>query len=118
MGRWCGTAIMRRSLPASACSALVGERLKDQLRQQFAVLDPVALLKTIRDAQQELTALSDGNSQPPARASEDLRAFVDGLANAWQSATRAPQGRRKKAAKDWWRTRIDPFTHTWPMVEE
>ncbi len=119
-----GALVRRRyHAPLTPCqrllaSALVEESLKDRLRRQFAALDPVALLKTIRDTQQELTALSDGNSQPPARASEDLRTFVDGLASAWQSAIRAPQGRRKKAAAHWWRTRVDPFTHTWPMVEE
>jgi hypothetical protein len=61
--------------------------------------------------------MSDG-SQPPARASDDLRAFLDGLGSAWQSVDRPPQGRRKAAIKHWWRTRIDPFVHTWPMVEE
>lgn len=118
-------ALVRRRYhpPLTPCqrllaSPLVEERIKTQLRQQFAALDPVALLKTIRDTQQQLAALSDGSSQPPERASDDLRAFLDGLGSAWQSIDRPTQGRRKAATKHWWRTRIDPFAHTWPMVEQ
>ena len=119
-----GALVRRRYHPSlTPCqrllaSPLVEEGIKTQLRQQFAALDPVALLKTIRDTQQELAAMSDGSSQPPARASDDLRAFLDGLGSAWQSVDRPPQGRRKAVTKHWWRTRIDPFAHTWPMVEE
>ena len=118
-------ALMRRRYhpPLTPCqrllaSPLVEENIKEQLRQQFAALDPVALLKTIRDTQQQLAAVSDGSGQPPARASDDLSAFLDGLATAWQNVDRPPQGRRKAATKHWWRTRIDPFAYTWPMVEE
>ncbi len=35
-----------------------------------------------------------------------------------QSLDRPPQGRRKAATNHWWRTRVDPFAHTWTMVEE
>jgi hypothetical protein len=98
-------------------SSAVDEVVKQQLRQQFAALDPVALLKTIRDTQQELAALSDGNAQPPARASQDLAAFLDGLATAWHNDHRPPQGRRKATTKHCWRTRVDPFAHSWPLVE-
>jgi hypothetical protein len=118
-------ALIRRRYhpPLTPCqrlltSPLVEEAVKDQLRQQFAALDPVALLKTIRDTQQELAAVSEGSGQPPARASDDLSAFLDGLATAWQNVDRPPQGRRKAAIKHWWRTRIDPFAYTWPMVED
>jgi hypothetical protein len=118
-------ALMRRRYhpPLTPCqrllaSPLVEENIKEQLRQQFAALDPVALLKTIRDTQQELAVVSDGSGQPPARASDDLSAFLDGLTTAWQNVDRPPQGRRKAATKHWWRTRIDPFAYTWPMVEE
>jgi hypothetical protein len=76
------------------------------------------LLKTIRDRQQELAAVSDGRAQPPARAADDLGAFLDGLATAWQNIDRPPQGRRKAVTKHWWRICIDPFAYTWPMVEE
>jgi predicted dithiol-disulfide oxidoreductase (DUF899 family) len=105
-----GTLVRRRyHPPLTPCQRLlvsrfVDETAKDQLRQRFAALDPVALLKAIRDTQQELAAVSDGSGQPPAPASEDLSAFLDGLATAWQKIDRPPQGRRKAATKHWWRT--------------
>ncbi|HJZ17358.1 MAG TPA: transposase family protein [Stellaceae bacterium] len=119
-----GTLVRRRyHPPLTPCQRLLGSRFvdetaKDQLRQRFAALDPVALLKAIRDTQQELAAAADGSGQPPARASEDLSAFLDGLATAWQKIDRPPQGRRKAATKHWWRTRIDPFAYSWPLVED
>jgi hypothetical protein len=118
-------ALIRRRYhpPLTPCQRLLAspafdETVKEQLRQQFAALDPVGLLKNIRETQQELTAASDGNAQPPARSSEDLAAFLDGLATAWQGIDRPPRGRRKSATKHWWRTRIDPFAYSWPLVEE
>jgi hypothetical protein len=98
-------------------SPYVDEVVKHQLRQRFATLDPVALLKAIRDTQQELAAVGDGHSQPPARSTDDLSAFLDGLATAWQNTDRPPQGRRKAATKHWWRSRVDPFAHSWSLVE-
>jgi hypothetical protein len=118
-----GSMVRRRyHAPLTPCqrllaSPLVEERVKEQLRRQFVTLDPVALLKAIRDTQQELAAC-DAGSQPPARLTDDLGAFLDGLATAWQKIDRPPRERRKSATNHWWRTRIDPFTHTWPLVEE
>ena len=118
-----GSLVRRRyHPPLTPCQRLlaspyVEEAVKDQLRQQFAALDPVALLKVIRDTQQELAIAGDGNSQPPARATDDLSAFLDGLATAWQTIHRAPQGRIKAATKHWWRSRVDPFEHSWSLVE-
>jgi hypothetical protein len=73
--------------PLTPCQRLlaspyVDEVVRDQLRERFAALDPVALLKAIRDTQQELATVSDGHSQPPARATGDLSVFLDGLATA------------------------------------
>jgi hypothetical protein len=73
-----GTLVRRYHPPLTPCQRLlaspfVDETVKDQLRQRFAALDPLALLKAIRDTQQELAALSDGNSRPPARTSEGSR---------------------------------------------
>src|SRR5216684_7212774 len=90
-------ALLRRRYhpPLTPCQRLlasprVDESVKEQLRQQFVTLDPVALLKTIRDTQQELATGGDGSDQPPAHAGEDLSAFLDGLATAWQKIDRPP----------------------------
>ena len=32
--------------------------------------------------------------------------------------TARPRGRRKAATEHWWRTRIDPFAYSWPLVED
>jgi hypothetical protein len=118
-------ALVRRRYhpPLTPCQRLlaspyIDETVKDQLHQRFASLDPVALLKTIRDTQQELAVVSDGLGQPPARTTEDLSTCLDGLATAWQQVDRPPQGRRKAATRHWWRTRIDPFAYSWPLVED
>jgi hypothetical protein len=119
-----GTLIRRRyHPPLTPCQRLlaspyVDETVKDQLRQRFASLDPVALLKAIRDIQQELAVAGDGRGQPPAPATADLSAFLKGLATAWQQVDRPPQGRRKAATRHWWRTCIDPFAYSWPLVED
>lgn len=97
-------------------SDAVDESVKSRLREQFAALDPVELLKAIREAQQELLTLSnraESVSTAPAQA-EYFAAF----ATAWHSNNCAPNnGRRKIAAKRWWRTRPDPFAESWPLVE-
>jgi hypothetical protein len=96
-------ALVRRRYhpPLTPCQRLLAspyvvEAVKTQLRQQFAALDPVALLKAIRDTQQELATAGEGNSQPPARATDDLSAFLDGLATAWQNIERPLQGRKRQ----------------------
>ena len=118
-----GSLVRRRyHPPLTPCRRLlaspyVDEVVKDQLRRRFAALDPVALLKAIRDTQQELISAGDGHGQPPARTIDDLSAFLDGLAGAWQNVDRPPRGRRKAATKHWWRSRVDPFEHSWSLVE-
>ena len=96
-------------------SERIDETVKQRLREQFVALDPVALLTTIRAAQQELSTFSDRNTGAagPLHPPEYLAAF----ATAWHSDYRAPKGRRKTTTKHWWRTRTDPFAESWPMVE-
>lgn len=48
-------------------SDAVDETVKQRLRERYAALDPVTLLKTIRDEQQELLALSNHESRPCLR---------------------------------------------------
>jgi hypothetical protein len=96
-------------------SERIDETAKQRLGEQFAALDPVALLTNIRVAQQELSTLSnrDNGAAGPPDQPEYLAAF----ATAWHSDYRAPKERRKTTTKHWWRTRPDPFAESWPMVE-
>ena len=97
-------------------SAMVDETAKEKLRLQFAALDPVALLKTIRETQQQLIALSNKETPqaPPASAPS---AYSTAFANAWHNDYRRPRARRASIAKHWWRSRADPFAECWSLVE-
>ena len=98
-------------------SSRMGEPAKQRLRQQFAALDPVALLKATRDTQQQLAAICDGIVSPEA-PSADITVFLESLASAWRNEQPPRRQRRRNAAsKHWWRTRIDPFAESWPLVE-
>ncbi len=94
----------------------VDEAVKQRLREQFAALDPVALLKTIRDAQQELSTLSSRDTGAAASSLAQPE-YLSAFATAWHSDYRAPKGRRKTTTTHTWRTRTDPFADSWSMVE-
>jgi len=108
--------------PLTPCQRLLAssafdESAKERLRAQFATLDPVDLLKSIRIAQHELDTIMDRapDSQPPA--SEDVAVFLKSLSTAWQSGEVRPTHKRKRATPRSWRTRVDPFAQSWTRVE-
>jgi Integrase core domain len=92
----------------------VTERTKQRLEEQFQKLDPVLLLKHIRDAQAAVVALSQNIMLPPL--SEDMQKFVSSLATAWSSGEVRPTHRREPQPGRWWRTRQDPFAEVWPVL--
>lgn len=96
-------------------SDAMDEAVKQRLRDQFAALDPVVLLKTIRGVQQELLAIS--NQDANVAVSPAQPEYFDAFATAWHSDYRAPRERRKTTTQHWWRTRADPFAESWPLVE-
>jgi Integrase core domain len=117
-----GTVVHKRYHPPLTphqrllASDAVDETIKQRLLAQFAGLDPVVLLKNIRQAQRELLAHSNGsNNVQPSPAQPE---YFDAFATAWHSNNRAPQsGRRKMTGLRWWRTRSDPFAESWSLVE-
>ena len=70
-------------------------------------LDPVVLLKQIRECQENLVAISQKRS-PETNVSE-LTPFVKNLAIAWKAGEVRPTHRREPKRKQWWRARPDPF---------
>src|SRR5215469_6038557 len=97
-------------------SNTVDGAIKKRLRAQFAALDPVVLLKTIRQMQRELLAHSNGTDNVPLSPAQPE--YFDAFATAWHSSNRPPQsGRKKMTAVRWWRTRSDPFAESWSLVE-
>ena len=121
-----GSRVTKRySAPATPCERLLASGCLDeagaaQLRQLFSTLDPVALLHEIRMAQEELASFAATGSAPSQAPGDghDIDTFVRGLATAWKSGESRPTHRRKATAPHWWRSRADPFEHTWPTVEQ
>ena len=92
---------------------------KQQLREVFAALDPVVLLRQIREAQSRLSSLEvGGQATPPLVAHSDARAFVASLSLAWQNGEVRPTHRKQAPGSRTWRTRVDPFAMVWPTIEQ
>jgi hypothetical protein len=92
----------------------VEEDTKRRLEEQFRQLDPVLLLKHVRDAQAAVVALSQNTTPPPL--SQDVQKFVSSLATAWRAGEVRPTHRREPQPGRWWRTRQDPFAEVWPVL--
>jgi hypothetical protein len=98
-----GALVRKRYHPALApyqrllASERIDETVKQHLREQFAALDPVALLTTMRAAQQELSILT--NRDAGVAGSPDQPEYLAAFATAWHSDYRAPKGRRKNTTK-------------------
>lgn len=78
------------------------------------LLDPVLLLKRIREAQEMLMALSQDRT--PAAVPPDVPAFVRSLATSWRTGEVRPTHRQETKPGHWWRTRPDPFAAVWPVL--
>jgi hypothetical protein len=70
-------------------SDAVDESVKKLLREQFAVLDPVALLKAIPNVQQQL---SEANCTAASVVEAD---YLDAFATAWHGNHRALKGEKE-----------------------
>ena len=77
-------------------------------------LDRVLLLKSIREAQDMLMALS--KDRTPETTAPDASTFVKSLATAWRSGEVRPTHRQEAKAGQRWRTRPDPFAAVWPVL--
>jgi len=111
--------------PMTPCDRLLGlpavdDETKAKLSAQFAALDPVRLLHEIRAAQQTLAELTtagrpDRTQLPPVM---DVTTFLSSLSRAWEDGEVRPTHRKQPGATHWWRSRVDPFEHTWPAVRQ
>jgi hypothetical protein len=97
----------------------VDEATKASLREQLHRLDPVQLLQQIRDAQQRLAELEvrDGVRADPV-ATTSIDSFLASLSEAWKAGEVRPTHRKKPSGPRTWRTRVDPFEHVWPMIQQ
>jgi hypothetical protein len=110
--------------PATPCERLlasdrVSREGKEQLRQALAALDPVDLLRQIREAQRELVALEvGGTAESAAVTSKGLSDFVESLSRAWRDGEVRPTHCKPCRGPRMWRTRVDPFEGVWSVVEQ
>lgn len=116
-----GAKVTRRYFPpATPCERLlahtmVTEEAKTQLRRCRDELDPVLLIKGLRDAQADLARLvnKDGAAEE-AKADASLENFLAQLAELWTMGERRPTHRKRPSQVRTWRTRADPFVAAWP----
>jgi hypothetical protein len=87
---------------------------KEKLKRQMESLDPVMLLKHIRDAQDTVMALSQGRT--PEVVAPDVTGFVKSLKTAWHCGVVRPTHRQEPKPGRRWRTRPDPFAEVWPVL--
>jgi hypothetical protein len=100
-------------------STSVPEATKRGLRARFRALDPVDLLRQMRDAQQRVAACSATGLAPRENTvghDVSLSDFLASLGTAWQAGEVRPTHRRKASVPHDWRTREDPFEHTWSKI--
>jgi len=97
----------------------VTDQSKDQLRQVFSTLDPVALLNRIREAQRNLAhrEVRSENGQG-SETSQELSRFVESLSTAWRDGEVRATHRKPATGPRPWRTRVDPFQDVWLLVEQ
>lgn len=106
--------------PTTPCDRLleqpsVAREVKKALESERAKLDPVELLRGIREAQKALAALASTDSASgPGR--ESLDQFLAKLPRLWQSGDARPTHRRLPSKPRHWRTRKDPFEAVWADV--
>ena len=102
-------------------SASVPESTKRRLRTRFRALDPLDLLRRMREAQQRVAECSvSGVAQKEATTPDQipLADFLASLGTAWQAGEVRPTHHRKARVPHDWRTREDPFEHTWPKIQQ
>jgi hypothetical protein len=109
--------------PATPCERLldrkdVSDECKEQLRQTLTALDPVRLLREIREAQRVIAQLEVGAAKADgAQSTPQLSGFVASLSTVWRDGEVRPTHRKKTSGPRTYRTRVDPFEAVWPLVQ-
>ena len=90
----------------------VAARRKEELSEYRSGLDPVALLRSIREAQSALEAISSPEPQETV-SGESLERFLARLPILWQQGEARPTHKARVRPPRHWRTRKDPFEGVW-----
>jgi hypothetical protein len=101
--------------PATPCQRLLADtRTSEEVRRRvaaiYATLDPVQLLQTIREIQQELVAIAARSvpGEAVATSPSTLEQFLSGLRTAWQDGEVRPTSKPKEKTRRG-RRRPDPL---------
>ena len=112
--------------PATPCDRLIAHpavdpMVKEKLAAQFLTLDPVRLLQQIRIAQQGLSDIATygppEQQAAPKPSPTPIGEFLSSLTTAWKEGEVRPTHRKKPNAPRSWRTRVNPFEQSWPVIE-
>ena len=109
-----GAKVRKRYHPAATpfqrllADPRVGAEVKDKARAIHATLDPVALLREMRAAQQHLVDMADTSMADNKPTAPTLEQFLAGLRTAWKEGEVRPTARSKPKAIRL-RRRPDPF---------
>jgi hypothetical protein len=110
--------------PMTPCNRIlalssVDEATKIKLRLQFDALDPVLRLKKIREGQKKLRGLVDDVTEQNSEVgASDIETFLKSLSTAWRYGEIRPTHRKPSPSTRWWKTRVDPSEHAWPVMEQ
>ena len=116
-----GAKVTRRYYPpATPCERLlahsaVSDEIKTHLRQCQTELDPVRLLKDLREAQAELARIT-GVLTEASEVGTNMESFLAQLPKLWRLGEVRPTHRRPSPRPRTWRTRADPFEAVWPKT--
>ena len=105
--------------PATPCDRLLADPrvsldVKDRLRRERDRLDPVELLKELRNAQAALATLEDAETDDDQPLSLD--AFLTALPRLSEQGEVRPTHRAPAKEPRHWRTRPDDFELAWPVI--
>jgi len=89
---------------------------KQKLKKQFKNLDPVLLLKQMREAQAGLVDLSQQKSEEISQGSQSLEDFVNRLPDLWKLGEVRPTHRKKLQKPRTWQTYPDAFENVMPQI--
>ena len=112
--------IKRYSPPATPCDRLTHHDgtsavVKNELREYRVGLDPVARLRSIREAQSWVAAMSSPQPQG-VPLGESINRFLASLPNLWRQGEARPTHRDQVRSPRHWRTRKDTFGGFWRDV--
>ncbi len=113
-----GRVTKRYFLPATPCDRMlahpaVSGEAKRRLREERRTLDPIRLLKELRDAQASLAAIASGETQAEIDSFEE---FLASLPKLWLEGEARPTHAPRPKPDRYWRTRSDPFADVWGEV--